>query len=541
MGSKQLTFDVDARGKIRKGVEKLARAVVSTMGPKGRTALLDKGWGSPNVTKDGVSVAEEVELKDAYENCGAQMVRSVASKTSDVAGDGTTTATLLAEAIFTEGLRYEVAGHSPADINRGIQYALQEVIKRLKKQARPVDTKRDIAFVATVAANNDKSVGKIIADAQEKVGKDGVITVSEGKTAETEVKVVEGMEFDRGYLSSQFTTNQEEMKVEFDDCYILIHEDKITNIQKLVPLLEKMSKSGKPLLILAENVEGEALATLVVNKLRGILPCCAVKAPGYGDRRKAMLEDIAILTNGKAFTSDLGLDLAKADVADLGRAKKVVITADSTIILQGAGKNADVQERVQQIRRNIDEATSEYDKEKLQERLAKLAGGIAEVRVGAASETEMKELKARVEDALHATRAATEGGILPGGGVALLRASKALEKVKASNESEQVGIDVVRAAIAKPTKQILRNAGLSEAVIASKILAEKSDSYGYDVVSDKYGDMFELGIVDPTEVTISALTNAVSVATMLLTTDCIITDVPKKEDEADGAPDEMDY
>ncbi|NUQ33429.1 MAG: chaperonin GroEL [Planctomycetaceae bacterium] len=530
MGAKQLTFDVEAREKIRGGVDKLVRAVASTMGPKGRTALLDKGWGAPNVTKDGVTVAEEIDLKCKYENCGAQMVREVASKTSDVAGDGTTTATVLAGAIFNEGLRYETAGHNPAAINRGIHFAVSEIIKALEKQARPVDGQKDIQFVAAVAANNDKSVGKIIAEAQEKVGKDGVITVDEGKSAETEIKVVEGMQFDRGYLSAQFITDQKAMKAELENCYVLIHEDKITNVQKLVPILEKVSKSGKPLLIIAETIEGEALATLVVNKLRGILPCCAVKAPGYGDRRKAMLEDLAILTGAKAIMTDLGIDLAQIDLKDLGRAKKVIIDNDNTTVIEGAGSKDQLKGRIAQIRKEIETTTSDYDREKLQERLAKLAGGIAEVRVGAPTETEMKELKARVEDALHATRAAMEGGILPGGGVALLRASEKIAKLKTKNEDEQIGVDIVRAAISRPIKQIAENAGKHGAVIAAKVLENKSESYGWDALNDKYGDMFDAGIVDPAKVTISALQNAASVASMLLTTDCIIT---AKQDESD--------
>ena len=539
MAAKQLTFNVEARDKIRTGVEKLARAVVATMGPKGRTALLDKGWGSPNVTKDGVSVAEEIDLKCPYENCGAQMVRSVASKTSDVAGDGTTTATLLAESIFTEGLRYEVAGHAPSDINWGINAALAEVTKYLEGQTRKIEGRRDVEFVATVAANNDPQVGKIIADAHEKVGKDGVTTVSEGKSAETEVKVVEGMEFDRGYLSSQFVTNSKDMKVELDDCFVLVHEEKLTSIAPLIPLLEKVSKSGKPLLIIAENVEGEALATLVVNKMRGILPVCAVKAPGYGDRRKAMLQDLAVLTGGEAFMADLGKDLKSAEINDLGRARKVIITADNTVIAEGAGSTESIQARISQIRADIENTTSDYDREKLQERLAKLAGGIADIRVGAATETEMKELKARVEDALHATRAATEGGILPGGGVALLRASEALKGFKAANDRQQAGVAILAAAIRKPILQICKNAGRAGEVIASKVLADSSASFGYDALNEKYGDMFELGIVDPLKVTVSALTNAVSAATMLLLTDCIITNVPSK-DEGDDM-DEMPY
>ncbi len=545
MAAKQLTFDSEAREKIRRGVDKLAKAVVSTMGPLGRCALLDKGWGAPSVTKDGVSVAEEIDLADPFENCGAQMVRSAASKTGDVAGDGTTTATLLAQAIFSEGLRYEVAGHAPSDINRGINAAVAEVVKQLEKKAKKISDKKDIAFVASVAANNDKAVGKIIAEAQEKVGRDGVVTVAEGKGAETEVKVVEGMQFDRGYLSSQFVTDPKAMKVVLENCFVLVHEEKISNIQKLVPLLEKVSKSGKPLLIIAENVEGEALATLVVNKLRGILPCAAVKAPGYGDRRKAMLQDLAVLTGGKAVMADTGMDLETIGIADLGRAKKVVIDSENTTIVEGAGSTKDIQARVTQIRADIERTTSDYDREKLQERLAKLAGGIAEIRVGAPTETEMKELKARVEDALHATRAAMESGVLPGGGVALLRASQTLAKLKLANPSQQVGVDIVRQAIQRPLQQIAINAGKVGPVVSAEVLSNKSDSYGYDALNDVFGDMYDMGIVDPAKVTISALTNGASVATMLLTTDCIMTDAPTKDagghDHDHDGMEDMDY
>ena len=541
MASKQLVFDTEAREKVKAGVEKLARAVVSTMGPRGRTALIDKGWGAPTVTKDGVSVAEDIELRCPYENCGAQMVRQVASKTSDAAGDGTTTATLLAESIFSEGLRYEVAGHSPADINRGINYAVEEVVKYLSKNTRNVESKRDVSFVATVAANNDKRVGSIIADAQEKVGRDGVITVADGKTAETEVRVVEGMQFDRGYLSPQFVTNTKEMKVELESAFVLVVEDKITNVQSLVPILEKVSKSNKPLLIIAENIEGEALATLVVNKMRGILPVAAVKAPGYGDRRKAMLQDIAVLTGGTAVMKDLGKDLKDVDIADLGSARKILIDSDNCTIVEGAGATKAIKGRCDEIRAAVEKTTSDYDREKLQERLARLAGGIAEIRVGAATETEMKELKARVEDALHATRAAMNGGILPGGGTALLRASEALVKTKAPEDAWQVGVDIVRKAIRKPLRQIVANAGQTDAVIATKILDEKDFAHGYDALNEKFGDMFEFGIVDPLKVTESALTNAASVATMLLTADCIITDTPKDEGDQGGMPDEMAY
>ncbi|MBK8205718.1 MAG: chaperonin GroEL [Planctomycetes bacterium] len=542
MPAKQIVFDAEAREKLARGVEKLAQAVVSTLGPKGRTAVLDKGWGAPNITKDGVTVAEEIELQDPYENCAAQMVKQVASKTSDTAGDGTTTATLLAQAIFTEGIKHTMAGANIAGIHRGINKGVEAAVAFIEKMKRPVEGKKDIAFVASIAANNDPRVGKIIADAQEKVGKDGVITVDESKTAETHVDWVEGMQFDRGYLSQHFVNNTESVTVEFDKPLILVHEDKLTSAQPLVPLLEQVSKANRPLLIIAESVEGEALSTLVVNKLRGVLNVAAVKAPGYGDRRKAMLQDIATLTGGKAIMKDLGEKIEDITIKDLGTAKRVVINSEDTTIIEGAGKTADIKARCEEVRREISITNSDYDREKLQERLAKLAGGIAVVKVGASSEPEMKELKARVEDALHSVRAATESGILPGGGVALLRASIALEKTKAADADEQTGIDILRVALSRPIKQIAENAGRHGSVIARNVLAEKSASYGYNALTDKYGDMYEMGIVDPLKVTRSALQNAASVAGLMLTTDAIITKVEEDEPVDMGHGDEeMDY
>ena len=544
MAAKQIVFEVDAREKLAKGVEKLAKAVVSTLGPKGRTAVLDKGWGAPNITKDGVTVAEEMELQDAYENCAAQMVKQVASKTSDVAGDGTTTATLLAHAIFGEGMKHVTSGRNATEIYRGIKTAVDKTVEQLTKMARPVEGKKEVAYVATIAANNDSRVGKIIADAQEKVGKDGVITVDESKTSETHVDIVEGMQFDRGYLSQHFVNNSEAVTCEFDKPLILVHEDKLSSAQPLVPLLEQVSKANRPLLIIAENIEGEALSTLVVNKLRGVVNVCAVKAPGYGDRRKAMLQDIATLTGGKAIMKDLGEKLEDVTLKDLGTAKKVVIDNEDTTVIEGAGKTADIKSRCDQIRKEIEHTNSDYDREKLQERLAKLSGGIAVVKVGAATEPEMKELKARVEDALHSVRAATDkedGGILPGGGVALLRASAALGKLKVDNSDEQIGVDIVVRALGRPIRQIAENGGKHGSVIARNVLAEKSPSYGYNALTDKYGDMYEMGIVDPLKVTKSALQNAASVAGLMLTTDAIITKAEEDEPMDMGHDDDMDY
>ena len=541
MASKQILFETDAREKLALGVQKLAKAVVSTLGPKGHTAVLDKGWGAPTITKDGVSVAEEIELKDPYENCAAQMVKQVASKTSDVAGDGTTTATLLASAIYTEGLKRVVSGANPSHIQRGIKLAVAKAVGAIEKMARPVEGEKEIAYVASIAANNDKRVGGIIADAQKKVGKDGVITVEESKTGVTEVDVVEGMQFDRGFLSPHFVNKQENVTCEFAKPLILIHEDKLTSAQPLVPLLEMISKAGRPLLIIAESIEGEALATLVVNKLRGVLNVCAVKAPGYGDRRKAMLDDIARLTGANAIMKDLGRTVEDVGMEDLGTAKKVIIDSDNTTVIEGAGKSGVVQERCAQIRREIELTTSDYDREKLQERLAKLAGGIAVVKVGASTEPEMKELKARVEDALHSTRAAMEEGILPGGGVALLRASKIVEKMKSEDNDEDQGIRIVAKALAAPIAQIAENAGKHGSLVARKVLAEKDKNFGYDALNDKYGDMFQFGIVDPLKVTRSALQNAASVAGLMLMTDAIITSSPEQAEEVDHHDDEMDY
>ncbi|MFN0205934.1 MAG: chaperonin GroEL [Planctomycetota bacterium] len=531
--AKQLVFDADARDALRRGVEKLARAVVSTLGPRGRNAVLDKGWGGPTVTKDGVTVAEEIQLDDPYENMGAQLVKEVASKTSDVAGDGTTTATLLTESIFKSGLRYLTSGASEASLIRGLKKGSDAIIEELHKSSRKVEGTKEIEQVATIAANNDPVIGKIIADAMDKVGKDGVITVEEGKGFETEVRIVEGMQFDRGFLSPHFVTDMDAMECVLQDCYILIHEDKLSSLTKLIPLLEKVRNAGKPLLIIAEDVEGEALATLVVNKLKGILNVCAVKAPGYGDRRKAMLEDLAILTGGKALMKDLGFDLAMTPLADLGRAKRIVIDSDNTTVVQGLGAAAAVSGRTKQIRKEIEGTTSDYDREKLQERLAKLTGGIAMIDVGAATETEVKEKKARIEDAIHATRAAIEEGILPGGGVALLRVSNALSNAKVTGD-ETFGISVLRDALSQPCERIAANAGFDGPVVARRILKNKEFGFGFNAMTGEYQDMFKAGIVDPTKVTRTALQNAISVATLLLTTDAIITDKPKEERKGGG-------
>ena len=532
---KQLVFENDAREAVLRGVAKLAKAVVSTLGPRGRNAVLDKGWGGPTVTKDGVTVAEEIELEDRYENMGAKLVREAASKTSDAAGDGTTTATLLAHAIAEEGMKYLTAGANHAELIKGIKAATAAIVDELKRMAKPVpgNDYKLIAQVASISGNNDAEVGKILSDAMKKVGENGVITVEEGKGLETEVKVVEGMQFDRGYLSPHFVTNNEDMTVDLRDCYVLIHEDKLSNIRPLLPLLEKLKESNKPLLIIAEDIEGEALATLVVNKLRGVLKVCAVKAPGYGDRRKAMLQDLAILCGGEAIFKDLGLDLEKVQLRQLGVAKKVLIDGDNCTIVEGKGKPADIKARAEQIRREIDATTSDYDKEKLQERLAKLTGGIAEIRVGAHTETEMKERKALVEDAMHATRAAIAEGILPGGGTALLKAIRVLDKLELKADA-QFGVDLMKVVAQKPVRQIAENASVDGAVVARKVLANKSNTFGFNALSREYGDMIEFGVVDPTKVTRSALQNAVSIATLLLTTDCVITDL-KKDDKAGDA------
>ncbi len=532
MAAKELTFEVDARKKLLAGVEKLARAVKSTLGPRGRNAVLDKSWGGPNVTKDGVTVAEEIELTDAVENMGAQLVKEAASKTSDKAGDGTTTSTVLAEALFKEGLRFVTAGVDANGLVRGMKIAVAAAVESIKKQAKPIDISRktEIANVAAISANNDPEIGKIMADAFEKVGKDGVITVEEGKSLETYVDVVEGMQFDRGFLSPNFITNPDEMIVELEKCLVLIFEDKISSVAKLVPLLEKLQGAKKPLLIIAEDIEGEALATLVVNKLRGVLNVCAVKAPGYGDRRKAMLEDIAILTGAQPIMKDLGIELDKVELAQLGLAKKITIDSENTTIIEGAGESKAIQGRIDQIRREIETTTSDYDREKLQERLAKLAGGVAQINVGAASEAELKEKKARVEDALHATRAAVEEGIVPGGGVSFLRAIDSLKNLKSNDPAEQAGFDLVRRALEVPTQTIADNAGEKGTVVVRKVRDAKG-SQGFDALALEYGDMIAKGIITPAKVDRTALENAASVATLLLTTDCVITDAPKDEDD----------
>jgi chaperonin GroEL len=528
MAAKQLQFDETARHTLLRGVEKLARAVKATLGPSGRNVILDKKFGSPTITKDGVTVAKEIELEDPYENMGAQLVREVASKTSDVAGDGTTTATILAESIYREGLRNVTAGANPTSLQRGIMKGVEAIVEDLKKLSKKVSDRTEIAQVATVSANWDKTIGEIIADAMDKVGKDGTITVEEARSIDTTLEVVEGMQFDKGYLSPYFVTNAEAMEAVLENAYILIHEKKISSLKDLLPLLEKVAKAGRPLLIIAEDVEGEALATLVVNKLRGTLQVCAVKAPGFGDRRKAMMEDIAVLTGGRCFTEDLGIKLENIKIEDLGKAKRVTIDKENTTIVEGEGKQSDIQGRVAQIRRQIEETTSDYDREKLQERLAKLAGGVAVINVGAATETEMKEKKARVEDALHATRAAVEEGIVPGGGVALLRAQKALDNMKGLEGDEKVGVAIVRRAIEEPTRQLADNAGREGALVVEEVKKRKGNE-GYDVANDEYVDLVKAGIVDPTKVTRSALQNAASIAALLLTTEALVTEIPEKE------------
>ena len=533
MAAKQIAFDQEARDAMRKGISKLARAVKVTLGPKGRNVILQKSFGSPTVTKDGVTVAKEIELEDKYENIGARMVREVASKTSDVAGDGTTTAPVLAEAIFLEGLRAVVSGINPMLMKRGIEKAVEDVVERLKKMKIDVKTKKDLQNVASVASNNDTEIGRIIAEAMDKVGKDGVITVEEGKTLETTLEFVEGMQFDRGYLSPYFVTDPRKMEVELEDPYILIYEKKVTSNKDLVPVLERVLNTGKPILIISEEVEGEALATLVINKLRGAFKCAAVKAPGYGDRRKAMLEDIAVLTGGKAIFEDLGIQLENVQLADLGRAKKVKIDKDNTTIIEGAGKKQAVQGRIQMIQRELEKSSSDYDKEKLSERIAKLSGGVAKINVGAATESEMKEKKARVEDAMHATRAANQEGILPGGGVALLRASEGL-KPKGLSSDEEAGFNIVVRACKSPIVQIAENAGADGAIVASKVLENSSQNFGFDARLDRYCDMVKEGIIDPTKVVRSALENAASVSTLLLTSDALVADAPKEEKKAGG-------
>ncbi len=528
--AKLLSFDEDARKHLLAGITKLSQAVSSTLGPRGRNAVLDKGWGSPKVTKDGVTVAEDIELEDKFENCGVQLVKEAASKTNDIAGDGTTTATVLAEAIYREGLKFIAAGAAPVALQRGVQLAVDAVVEHLAKMAKPVSAtdRKAIETVATIAGNNDKEIGKILADALMKVGKDGVITVEEGRSMQTEVELVEGMQFERGYLSPHFVTNEDDQECALDNCLILIHEEKISNARTLVPVLEAVSKAGKPLLIIAEDIEGEALATLVVNKLRGIISVCAVKAPGYGDRRKAMLQDLAILTGGKAYFKDLGEKLENIELKDLGTAKKIRVDADKTIVIQGGGTKAAVEGRAAQIRAEIGTTDSEYDREKLQERLAKLAGGVAQINVGAATETEMKERKDLIDDALAATRAAIEEGVVPGGGVALLRSAAAIGKVKAKGDIA-LGVQLVKNVLSMPLRKIAENSGLDGAVVANRVLKSEDPNFGYDALNEKYGDMFEFGVVDPAKVVRTALQNGSSVAALLMTTDAIIVEEPAEE------------
>lgn len=532
--AKQLLYSDEARRKILSGVEQLAAAVKVTLGPKGRNVVIDKKFGSPTITKDGVTVAKEIDLEDPFENMGAQMVKEVAEKTSDIAGDGTTTATVLAESIYREGLKNVTAGSNPMELKRGIEKAVAKIVEELGKLSTPIKDKKEIAQVASIAANSDTNIGELIAEAMDKVGKDGVITVEEAKSTATTLDVVEGMQFDQGYLSPYFVTDAERMEVLLEDAFILIYEKKISSIKDILPLLEKIARVGKPLLIIAEEVDGEALATLVVNKIRGTFVACAVKAPGYGDRRKAMLEDIAILTGGKAITEDLGIKLENIDVEDLGRAKKVKIDKENTTIVEGAGKDAAIKSRISQLKKQIEDTDSDYDKEKLQERLAKLSGGVAVINVGAATETEMKEKKARVEDALHATRAATQEGIVPGGGVALIRTIAALDKLKLEGD-EKIGLNIVKRAIEEPLRQIAQNAGLEGSVVVQRIKQEKTN-IGYDVSQDAYVDMIEAGVIDPTKVTRSALQNASSIAALLLTTEAVIADKPEKGEKMPPMP-----
>jgi len=538
--AKQLLLKEEARAALLRGVNTIAHAVKVTLGPKGRNVVISKKFGSPTITKDGVTVAKEIELKDPYENMGAQMIKEVASKTSDLAGDGTTTATVLAQAIFRAGLRNVTAGANPMGLQRGIDQAVEKVVIELGKISKSTKDKKEIAQVATIASNNDQAVGRLIAEAMEKVGKDGVITVEEAKGIETDLEVVEGMQFDRGYLSPYMVTNAERMEAVLEDCVVLIHEKKLSIMKDMIPLLEQVAQSGKPLLIIAEDVEGEALATLVVNKLRGTLSCCAVKAPGFGDRRKAMLDDIAILTGGKAITEDLGIKLENLKLEDLGKAKKVVVDKDNTTLIDGAGKTAAIEGRIKQIRAQIEETTSDYDREKLQERLAKLAGGVAIIKVGEATETAMKEKKARVEDALNATRAAVEEGIVPGGGVALLRASKALDSLKLSGD-EATGVDIVRRALEEPLRQIVQNAGLEGSIIVEKVRSATDTAYGFDAESNTYVDMVKAGIIDPTKVERVALQHAASIASLMLTSEALITDIADAKPGMPAMPHGGDY
>jgi len=530
MAAKELHFNVDARAALKRGVDQLAEAVKVTLGPKGRNVVIDKKFGAPTVTKDGVTVAKEIELTDSLENMGAQMVKEVATKTSDLAGDGTTTATVLAQAIFREGLKNVTAGVNPMALKRGIDKAVTSVVEELKKISVPTKGKKEIAQVGSISANNDKEIGDLIAEAMEKVGKDGVITVEEAKGLETTLETVDGMQFDRGYLSPYFVTDPDKMEAILEDALILIHDKKISSMKDLLPILEKVAQMGKPLLIIAEDVEGEALATLVVNKLRGTLRVCAVKAPGFGDRRKAMLQDVAVLTNGQVISEEVGFKLENAVVTDLGQAKRIVVDKDNTTVIDGAGDSEKIQGRVKEIRTTIEKSTSDYDKEKLQERLAKLAGGVAVINVGAATESEMKEKKARVEDALHATRAAVEEGIVPGGGVALIRAQKVLKALKLEDSDEQIGVEIVRKAIEEPMRIIVANAGGEGSIVIEKVRASKDAAYGYNALSDEYEDLVQAGVIDPTKVTRTALQNAASIAGLLLTTEALI--VEKKEEKS---------
>jgi chaperonin GroEL len=533
MAAKEVKFSEDARAKVLRGVNILADTVIVTLGPKGRNVVLEKSWGAPTITKDGVTVAKEIQLEDKFENMGAQMVKEVASKTSDIAGDGTTTATVLSRAIFSEGLKMVAAGHDPMAIKRGIDKAVEKVVEELKAQSKPTRDRDEIAQVGTISANNDKTIGAILAEAMDKVGKEGVITVEEAKGLETTLDLVEGMRFDRGYLSPYFVTDPERMECVYEDCYILINEKKISSMKDLLPVLENVAKTGKPLLIIAEDVEGEALATLVVNKIRGTLKTVAVKAPGFGDRRKAMLDDVAILTDGRLIAEELGLKLENIALKDLGRAKRIIVDKDNTTIVEGAGKKSAIEARINQIRAQIEETTSDYDKEKLQERLAKLAGGVAVVKVGAATEVEMKEKKARVEDALHATRAAVEEGIVPGGGVALIRASANLGNLRVSDD-ERVGVRIIQKALEEPARWIAQNAGAEGAVVLDKIKNGKG-AFGFNAATEEYGDMVKAGIIDPTKVVRSALQNAASVAGLMITTEAMIADKPEKKNEAPHA------
>ncbi|MCX7912988.1 MAG: chaperonin GroEL [Thermodesulfovibrionales bacterium] len=535
MAAKQLLFDENARQAILRGVTILTDAVKATLGPRGRNVIIDRKFGAPNITKDGVTVAKEIELKDPYENMGAQLLREVASKTSDVAGDGTTTATVLAYSMYKEGMKYVTAGANAIDVKRGIDKAVEVVVEELKKMSKPVADKKEIAQVGTISANNDASIGELIAEAMDKVGKDGVITVEEAKSMATTLEIVEGMQFDRGYISPYFITDPERMQCVLEDAFLLIHDKKISSMKDLLPILEQIAKMGKPLLIIAEEVEGEALATLVVNKLRGTLQVCAVKAPGFGDRRKAMLEDIAILTGGTVISEDLGLKLENVKLTDLGRAKKINIEKENTTIVEGAGSPAAIQGRVRQIKTQIEETTSDYDREKLQERLAKLVGGVAVINVGAATEAEMKEKKARVEDALNATRAAVEEGIVPGGGVALLRCIKALDNLKLEHDM-QIGVNIVKRALEEPIRQIIFNTGLESSIIVEKVKEATDPNYGFDAYKEEFTDMIKAGIIDPTKVTRWALLNAASVAGLMLTTEVMITEVPEEEKKMPGMP-----